>query len=302
MDTPKILVVMPMYNAEAYVKKAVDSMLCQTYPEFILLVINDGSSDNSTQIIRSYHDERIILWEQPNSGPGAAMNRAIHYAYEENIPFLARFDADDISAPERLQKQIELLQKHPQAAACSSNCYYMDAETEKIVGTSTVSCSPQLIHWEIFHGLRGLIQSATLFRTAALKEIGGYRLQFKLAEEVDVFFRLAERYQLINARDFLLKIRIVPHSLSTKNVHNNILYQFYTLDCAKRRMKNKPEPDFEQFQKEMDWNTHYQIWREENVLKIWRSGFTKNKLLQTITASLIDPRRAIIRILRKMGF
>jgi len=297
---PHVLVVMPLYNARPYVRTAIESILAQTYPNFSLLVINDGSTDGSEREAASFQDVGVTLWHQENRGPGAAMNRAMEYALDQKIPFLARMDADDISLPQRLETQIRLLEKHPGTAACSANCHYINAETEQIIGSSTVSTSPRIIRWEIFHGLRGLIQPASIFRTDALAAIGGYRAQFKLAEEVDVFLRLARDYELSNSWDFLCKIRLNPISLSMSNVNRNIQFQFYALDCAFRQSHGKPDQEFDSFIKTISWLTCFRIWREEAVLKLWRSGLRNGSPYWKILAAIIDPRRVIIRLLRKL--
>ena len=228
------------------------------------------------------------------------MNKGIQYAIDQQIPFLARMDADDISAPQRLETQIHLLEKYPTAAACSANCYYIDAESEKILSSSTISTSPGLIHWEIHHGLRGLIQGACVFRTSALAEIGGYRPKFKRAEEVDVFLRLSEQHELCNSSEYLYSIRDRANSYSLKNVRQNILFQFYALDCSKKRRDNKPEQDFETFRRTMSWDTKYRIWREEYLLKTWRNRMREGHLPSLLLASLLDPRRVVLRIRRKL--
>ena len=226
------------------------------------------------------------------------MNLAIDYATNNNYYFIARMDADDISLPERLEKQLDLLQKYPNAAACSGNCYYIDANTEKVIGSSTVSTSPKLITWEINHGLRGLIQGACLFRVKPLVKIGGYRHAFKKAEEVDLFLRLSDQFSLINSQDFLYKIRVNPESLSLKDVHENIQYQFYAMDCASRRRKGINENDFEEFRRNINLSTRFNIWREERLLKSWRNSITKNSPTNRVFAALVDPRRLFTRILR----
>jgi glycosyltransferase involved in cell wall biosynthesis len=300
VESPSVLVVMPLYNAFPFVRAALESILAQTYQNYILLVINDGSTDGSEQEVVSLHDRRMILWNQENQGPGAAMNGAIKYALDHHIPFLARMDADDISLPQRLETQLRMIEKNPALAACSANCLYINSESGQIIGSATVSSSPGLIRWEITHGLRGLIQPVCFFRTSALAAIGGYRLKFKLAEEVDVFLRLADQYELRNCSDFLCKIRIRPGSLSLKNVHQNILYQFYALDCAKNRNNDKPERDFGVFSQSMSRVTKFRIWREEHVLKLWRDQMHAGRLSALILASLLDPRRVIVRGLRKL--
>ena len=300
MQSPQILVVMPLYNARPFVRAAIESILAQTYPNFTLLVINDGSTDGSEQEAASFQDRGVILWSQENQGPGAAMNRAIQYAHDNQIQFIARMDSDDILLPDRLEKQIILMLKYPNSAACSANCYYIDPSSEEIIGTSTVSSSNALIHWEINHGLRGLIQPVCTFRTDPLYKIGGYRFEFKLAEETDVFLRLAETYDFCNSIDFLAKIRLNPKSLSMSNIDKNILYQFFALDCAAQRRKGKPERDFDGFIQSMPSGTKYRIWREEVLLKLWRSQMQANRLPALLLAGLIDPRRVAIRGLRKL--
>ena len=300
MDNPLILIVMPLYNAAPYVKKAVNSILTQTYSNFRLLVINDGSTDTSRQEVDSVQDDRVVIWDQDNLGPGASMNRALQYADENKIPFIARMDADDISAPTRLEVQLYLLENNPSIAACSSNCYYIDNSTEAIIGSSTVPLSSNYIKWEISNGLRGMIQGATLFRTNSLHEIGGYRLQFKNAEETDLFLRLIERYELSNSKEFLYKIRLSNDSLSMQDVHRNVQYHFYAVECSKNRKANKPEISFELFLRNMNRRVERRILHEEYVLRLWRSYLVNRDYLSLIWVSLLDPRRLVARILRRI--
>lgn len=298
---PKLIVVMPVFNSQSFIKEAIESILNQTYKDFIFLIINDGSTDSSESFIRSYHDDRILVWSQPNRGPGECMNRALEYACATGIPYMARMDADDISLPVRLEKQLHLLLNNPAAAACGSNCYYMDSDGENIIGTSTVSSSSGLIRWEILHGLRGLIQGCCMFRTGSIKQVGGYSSQFSFAEEVDLFLRLAEKFDLLNLADFLYKIRYHANSMSTANVHNNVLFQFYALESYYRRRKGKPIRSFESFSQAPGFWTSYKIWREENMLKFLRQGIAHQQRLKSlIGAALIDPRRVVIRAIRKL--
>ncbi len=300
MVPPEVLVVMPLYNARPYVKAAIDSILKQTHQNFRLLVINDGSTDGCEREVRSIQDSRVIVWNQKNKGPGSIMNLAVQYALAKHIPLLARMDADDISLPQRLDTQIRLLERFPSVAACSANCYYIDADSDQIIGSSTVSISPRIIRWEITHGLRGLIQGTCLFRTSALAEVGGYRSEFKRAEEVDLFLRLVERNELRNCCDFLYKIRIRFDSFSIQNVRQNIYFQFYALDCAKKRLNGNPERDFSAFLHSMSLTTKFRIWREEYVMNVWRAYLLGGHLHALILIALLDPRRVIIRGIRKL--
>lgn len=299
MENISVLVVMPLFNARPYVAKAVNSILGQTYPHFHLLVIDDGSTDGGDELVAQMQDHRILVWHQENSGPGFAMNRAIEYARINSIPFIARMDADDISLPDRLEKQINLLRvRDLSVAACSSNCYYIDDKTEALVGKSTVPIHSSLIKWEIQNGLRGLIQGSLVARTSALVEVGGYRGQFHLAEESDLFLRLVNRFNFTNSPSYLYKIRIRPESLSLHNADENIWFSLYALYCMKRRNKGKEEPSYEEFRRSPGSFTRYKYWREERSLYYWRKSIAHPSLISLMLASLIDPRRAASRMLR----
>jgi glycosyltransferase involved in cell wall biosynthesis len=300
MQSPTVLVVMPLYNAARFVRNAVDSIFAQTYSDYHVLVVDDGSSDGSSEIISDYVGTKLTILHQTNSGPGAAMNRALEYARDTNIPFLARMDADDLSLPKRLEVQLQLLHQHPKAAACSANCYYMDAETEEITGVSTVPTRPGLIRWEVENGLRGMVQGASVFRTDALVEIGGYHLQFRFAEEMDLFLRLTEKFDLVNAKEYLYKIRMHKGSLSMHDVRKNVLYHFYALTCSRNRRAGRPEESFEKFVERMDWKLSLRVRHEEFVLQRWRAAVTKHNSFSLLLASLMDPRRVLARVLRKL--
>ena len=102
MNDIKITVLMPVYNAEKYIEKAIDSVLNQSFKDFELLIINDGSTDGSMDIIRNFNDPRIVVVNQANSGVAAALNTGVKLARGE---FIARFDADDICYPRRFDEQ-----------------------------------------------------------------------------------------------------------------------------------------------------------------------------------------------------
>jgi glycosyltransferase involved in cell wall biosynthesis len=108
--TPLVSVVLPVYNGAAYLAESIQSILKQTYVNFELIIINDGSTDNSSEIIASFDDPRIRLYSQSNLGLPAALNKAIVLATSR---YIARQDADDISLPSRLERQIEFLDNNP---------------------------------------------------------------------------------------------------------------------------------------------------------------------------------------------
>src|SRR5664279_4302143 len=120
---PKVTVLMPVYNAADYIGEAIDSVLQQTFTDFELLIINDGSTDSTTQVIRSFNDARIILIDHPvNHGIAAALNTGLSKA---KANYIARFDADDICFPGRLQEQTNFLDNHPDYVLTGSDAEYI---------------------------------------------------------------------------------------------------------------------------------------------------------------------------------
>jgi len=107
MKNPEVTVLMSVYNGEKYLREAIDSILNQTFTDFEFLIVNDGSTDRTAEILRSYDDPRIIIINnEKNIGLTKSLNIGLRMAKGE---YIARMDADDVSMPERLQKQIELL-------------------------------------------------------------------------------------------------------------------------------------------------------------------------------------------------
>ncbi len=116
---PSVSVLMPIYNAELTLAEAVESILAQTFTDFELIVVDDGSTDGSLQMLQKFahRDTRIRIISRPNTGIAGALNEAMDAARGE---FLARMDADDISLPARFEKQVAFLQEHPDVVLLGS--------------------------------------------------------------------------------------------------------------------------------------------------------------------------------------
>lgn len=127
MTTPLVTVLMPAYNAAAYIAEAIGSVLTQTFTDFELLIINDGSTDDTEKIIRSFNDPRIRLINQDNQGVSQTLNNGIGLSLGT---YIARFDADDICHPLRLQQQVVFLNQHPGYVLVGSDAEYIDRQGE----------------------------------------------------------------------------------------------------------------------------------------------------------------------------
>ena len=118
MVGPRITVLMPVYNAERHLREAIDSILAQSFKPFEFLIIDDGSTDRSASIIASYRDERIRFFRnETNLGISATLNKGIALS---SCELIARMDADDISHPQRLQKQFGFMKRNPACALLST--------------------------------------------------------------------------------------------------------------------------------------------------------------------------------------
>src|SRR5947209_6717846 len=126
-STPLVSIIMPVYNGQPFLIQAVDSIVRQTYSDFELIIIDDGSMDRSLDIVRSYNDPRIRLLCGPHQGLVPSLNRGI--ASAQGV-YIARMDADDVSDSQRVQLQVEYMKAHPCLAMVGSSALLIDAEGE----------------------------------------------------------------------------------------------------------------------------------------------------------------------------
>jgi glycosyltransferase involved in cell wall biosynthesis len=204
-QSPAVSVLLPVYNGIRHLRAAVDSILGQTFADFEFIIIDDGSTDGSADVLRQYAqaDSRIRLVARPNKGLTVTLNEGVGMA---SAPLLARMDADDIALPQRLEKQTAYMREHPDCVLLGSAVMLVDPDGLPI----RQMCSEQT-HEEIDHAHlnRGwpIVHPAVMMRTAAVRQVGGYRDQYDTLEDLDLFLRLAEIGKLANLPDVLLKYR-----------------------------------------------------------------------------------------------
>ena len=228
--SPAISVVLPVYNAEAYVREAVESILAQTFTDFELIVINDGSTDDSGVILRELaaRDARIVLVERPNDGLVSALNDGIESARAELI---ARMDADDVSMPERFALQHARMVQEPELAVLGSFFHIMDrgVGTVRLYDYSPLTPAAAMRFVEE-HGCPVHHPTVMMRRDAVLKA-GGYRKAFCHAEDYDLWLRMSDLgYAIANLPQPLLNWREHGANVSVTHretqVRNTILARF----------------------------------------------------------------------------
>lgn len=217
-NNPFVSVVIPIYNCEKFLSQALDSIIAQTYSNFEIVVVNDGSTDRSQKILESYqrHESRLRVFSQKNTGIVGALNSGIAASRGELI---ARMDGDDISYPQRLAKQISFLNANPMVVAVGSDVYFTDPE-----GRRLIRHLPKTNHREIVDQLLdgnggAIIHPSLVVRREALVHIGGYREEYQWIEDLDLYIRLAEVGELANIPEPLLDYR--QHMKSVNRTRGN---------------------------------------------------------------------------------
>ncbi|NET11036.1 MAG: glycosyltransferase [Merismopedia sp. SIO2A8] len=211
---PTVSVLMPIYNAETYLVEALNSILTQTFDDFELIAINDGSTDSSEAILNSFaeQDNRIKMISRPNKGLIMSLNEGLQSAHGT---YIARMDADDIAFPERFAKQVAFLDQHPDCVVVGSRVILIDSDG-LLICPFAKETEHDKIDGALMAGQGGAIcHPAAMIRRTALEQVNGYREQFTHCEDRDLFLRLAEIGQLANLPDTLLKYRM--HSKSVGN-------------------------------------------------------------------------------------
>ena len=239
--TPAISVVLPVYNAERYLREAVDSILAQTFTDFELILINDGSTDGSGDICREYsqNDPRIVLIDRPNGGLVSALNDGIAKA---RAPLIARMDADDISMPERFACQYAHMMEHPNLAVLGSAIRLID-ETGQITGLGSYPLSPTEVKDALTSGWNcPVAHPVAMMKRDVVLDIGGYRAAFTHAEDYDLWLRLVERDQgIANLPQTLLNYR--THGTNVSVVHQDKQRLATVLARSSYKMRQAGEPD-----------------------------------------------------------
>lgn len=216
MSPPTVSVLMPAYNARRYVARAVESILAQTFDDFELLIIDDGSTDDTRQILErlAARDARVRVVSRPNTGYVVALNELIGMARGE---LLARMDADDVALPERFARQVAYLRDHPEVVCLGGGTQTIDG-AGRVVGLDE---GRGLDHEEALavalSGSSPMVHPTIMVRRSAMEAVGGYQVRHWPAEDLDLYLRLAEVGRLARLPEAVLQYRYHPGSVSEKH-------------------------------------------------------------------------------------
>jgi glycosyltransferase involved in cell wall biosynthesis len=209
-QNPLISVVMPAYNSEKTVGEAIKSVLKQTYRNFEFIIVDDGSTDRSLEIIKIYarKDRRIkILHNKKNEGIAKTRNYGIK---KSKGKYIAVQDSDDISSPRRFEKQVDFLEKNPDVGVVGSFIEIFD-NSKKIRDIRKYPKEDKKLREMIFF-VCPIAQPSTMIRKETLEKVGLYDKKYPLSEDIDLWFRIGEKYKFSNIQEVLLKYRENPKS------------------------------------------------------------------------------------------
>jgi glycosyltransferase involved in cell wall biosynthesis len=236
-----VSVLMSVYNGMPYLRQAVESVRAQTWPDWQLVVVDDGSSDGSGDYLAALADERVTIIRQANQGLAAALNHGLRYCRGE---FVARLDADDVAAPTRLAEQLAFLRRNPQVGMVGTQFrYFGERRTGK---PSRLPCDHRRILTALSRGEHAIVHSSIMARSELLGRLGGY-WRSGVAEDWDLYLRLGEVTRLANLDRVLVSVRVHGGSINGSQVAEVRRRIGFACEQARRRREGKHPLAYEQF-------------------------------------------------------
>lgn len=242
MPKPAISVAMSVYNGERFLPLAIESVLAQTFSDFELLILDDGSRDGSAQIIRHYAatDARIRPILRENRGLIASLNELL---VEAQAPLVARMDADDICRPERFARQVEFLTHHRDYGVVGTWSEDIGEHGEVLVRSGA---DHPLTHEDmtvaIENGEQLICHPAVMFRREVVLAVGGYHAAFRHCEDLDLWLRLSSVTRMGNIPERLLRYRRYPDQVSARHSTEQQIGSVIARLAWEERRDGKPDP------------------------------------------------------------
>lgn len=226
---PRVSVLMTVYNGAPYLDAAILSLLQQTFHDWELIVVENGSTDSSLSILRSYADPRIKIFAlEKNIG----RTPALRYAFDRaNGSYIAVLDADDVSAPDRFMRQVQYLDRHADAALVASWAQYID-ENGEVFG----EFEPPVDSDELYDSLgwtNPVVHSSVMYRKQLAQAVGGYPAEIVWAQDFALFLELVQHGKMAMIGDHLCQLRVLKASM-TRSAKNQSLVASESLILFKR--------------------------------------------------------------------
>jgi glycosyltransferase involved in cell wall biosynthesis len=305
----QISVVMAVYNGERFLAEAMDSILQQSFTNFELIVVNDGSTDGTSKILADYaqQDARVVIIHQSNRGVPASVNRAISIS---RCDLIARMDSDDRMLPHRLERQLAFFNEHPEASVVCGYGYMIDIAGRRI-GRSQMPVNVMEGRTELNPSkFLEIIQSTVLMRKSDVLEAGAYREDITYAEDRELWGRLVTNGKMFCCQpEFLVESRLHGRSMTTLTALRNRYLCAWIDENVVRRLKGIPELSKEEFQAQQEqkpWIERLRAWRRfkalfhyKNATRFWAEGQLFSFATSITVSILFQPLQIVSRIVKK---
>lgn len=229
-ELTKVSVVMPVYNAEAYLKDAIESILNQTFTDFEFIIVDDASTDNSYKIIEEYSKKDIrivVLVNEKNLGIAETRTKGTKYAKGK---YIAVADADDISISTRLEKQYNYLEKINDCGVVGGFIELFDSDTDRILGVRKYYEDDANLRKRLFLYCP-VAQPVCMIRREVFDTLGYYDPKYPPAEDLDLWFRIGTKYKFANIQEILVKYRVHENSATISKIQT---MEAMTLEIRKK--------------------------------------------------------------------
>ena len=234
---PAVTVLMAVYNGADYLQEAIDSVLSQTFANFELLIVDDGSIDATPEILKNCRDVRLrVIRFAENKGLVAALNAGVDEARAELI---ARMDGDDVCEPERLQRQVLFMKDQPEVVLLGTSFTYIDSKNTSF--RTRVLLTDRNLLFQRLLTVNQFCHPSVVMRTQAVKAVGGYRALIGPAEDYDMWLRLAEMGEIANLSESLLRYRVHGKQVSITKLEGQRQATNLSRALALQRREGKSE-------------------------------------------------------------
>ncbi|PNW27389.1 glycosyltransferase family 2 protein [Formosa algae] len=230
----KLSIIISVYNKERHLKATLESVINQSYKNFEIVVVNDGSTDNSLNVLHQIKDPRIRIFNQSNLGASAARNRGIK---EAKTDYIALLDGDDIWLSDYLQQMVEMIKSHSNANVFA--CAIANTYTKKTVPVSYNFEDSEIIKIRDYfksslNSYTLLTSSSTIFKKEIIDTVGWYDTSIKSGQDTDMWIRIGMHYQVVFLNKVLVHYRYINDSLSNTSFNPNTKpkYDKYNIEEA----------------------------------------------------------------------
>lgn len=310
---PLVSILIPVFNGEEYILETLKSISHQSIKSFEAIIINDGSTDSTAKIVQEYvsTDKRFRLFTRDNQGMAASLNFAINESVSDLV---ARIDADDLMAKNRLERQLSFLDKNPSVSVASSYVYLINNKSQVVGKNQSKYTTETEICKAMSKGkLIGIPHPGVIAKKNIILQVGGYRGQFWPSDDVDLWTRVVEHGgKILIQPEFLTYYRIHSSSVSVDSALKARTSYRWVSVCQQARLRGEKEPTIEEFQqlisavsfaRKITMKRHdYSFLYYKKSAACYASRNRLNALIFFICSFLLRPRQTLSQAFTRIKF